>query len=563
MNFLSINLGVNGSLTLMVNGKVMKHMSFLKLNHDLEGKKSLLTEKTISRFLENTGIILPELERMVMVGYDHKLIGIQDFNVVVEDIFDIPFSNYIINPNGPRRIVKSLPSLLPPYTDRPYNFISGYVIHKGISIPLMIVDPNVAYSSVGYYTSKFTKSINVTVSSNDSNPYDGSLVTTSNSNHITVVDRPKISVGKVYTKMTELLGFGRGNENYSTIPDISPRFNIPDEYKDIIDEGVNNRLSDLKDNYTLKLFNEITNSGVTQLYDDDSVIPYRSYMDTDHTNKFVVKMASVTQRLIENTVIKLIEDSIKSYSSNFTNNITLSGDVFLNRRLNSKIMDHFKGYNVHISTLSDETSLSLGGAMYVNSLMGNRRMYDSVFILSTSPYTQSFKNNGKEIDYKLLSEKLSKNIISFNYKNPECGYTTKGYTGYLFDVGSGTYEKCEDKVSRFLYEKPNLVILEDSYKKYFKDTPYTYHNNTISTPIKPHLFKEFIHDDGTLNIFVINQNVNESLYGIIKNTDREFIGLSNLTNKKFKPSSNIETLFYTNSLNGAIDLIIDDKTHFN
>ena len=49
--------------------------------------------------------------------------------------------------------------------------------------------------------------------------------------------------------MTELLGFGSGYDNNTTIHDISTRYHIPKSMVDMVDEGVDNKKSDIRDNY--------------------------------------------------------------------------------------------------------------------------------------------------------------------------------------------------------------------------------------------------------------------------------------------------------------------------
>ena len=558
MKILSINLGINGGIAFMENGKILKHTSFHKINVGTSIGK--LSSDTLTNFLGGTEIRVDELDYIVFAGYDKDMIGLPHFDFVVDPEFRLTPLSAFQEHGKERKTVFHLPSLLPPYTDRPYNYVTGYVIYNQLVVPSLIVSPDMCHSSIGYFTSEFVNSINITVSYNDYTIYDGSSVSVSESNEMTVVNRPKISVGKLYPKMTELLGFGSGYFNHTTISDISPRFN-DEEYNGVIDEGVNNHLSDIRDNYELTLFNEVTKHKVIQKLDKFRMLPYYSYDEESFGNKFVLKMASICQKVIENTVIDLITNSIKNYSPNFTRNITLSGETFLNRRLNTKILNKFKDYNIHISPLTESQSMSLGGALYVNSLYGTRRRYHRDFLLSNSHYINDMINNGPEINYEELSDVLDGNMISFHYKSPECTKKSMGHTGFIFDVSNDEYSKRKDKLCKELFSKPCVVVLEESYGKHFIVDEYTFNNNTISKPNLPHLFKDFIHDDGYVNIFVINEVTNPSLFNIIKKTGREYIGLCDYNTDKFRSIYHNDTLFTLSSDVEVKFIIIDDKLH--
>ena len=93
------------------------------------------------------------------------------------------------------------------------------------------------------------------------------------------------------------------------------------------------------------------------------------------------------------------------------------------------------------------------------------------------------------------------------------------------------------------FEKPTVVIKEESYLEYFNDISYTYNNNTLSKPKQPHLFKEFIHDDGYVNIFVVNDVQTKFLYDVLVNTNRDYIGHHDFVSSKNKHISHINTIF--------------------
>ena len=136
-----------------------------------------------------------------------------------------------------------------------------------------------------------------------------------------------------------------------------------------------------------------------------------------------------------------------------------------------------------------------------------------------------------------------------------------GYTGLLFDVDSVGFENNKDKMFRNLFEKPILLIIEDKFNDNFIEIPYTLDNNTVAKPKLPHMFRHFIHDDGYLNLFVINERTNPSLYSLLKKTKRDYVGFYNFESKDTKHIILTKTLFEITNELGIKLMIIDDKQH--
>ena len=559
MKILSINFGFNGSLSLLDDGKIIKHTSFNKINYGND--RNIIKPKTFSVFLEGTGYTTYEIDFFVFAGFIEK-----DFEV--DEVAFVPDKVYEINPQYLKQDLRlsspqvfELPTLNPPYTKKPYDMISGYFMYKDIMVRSYIISPDLSYNSYGYLTSNFTNSINITVNNNDESVIDGSIVSVSKGSNISIVNKPMISVGKLYPKMTELLGFGLGFINKTTLSDISTRYNIPENLEDIVDEGVGNMLSKIKNNYELNFFFQHSTSQFYQNEQRYNQIPYTSFEIKDLNSKYVLKTAAITQRVIENTTIKLIKDSIDSYSGNFTNNLTLSGTLFENRRLNTKILETFKELNIHISPYNGEESMSLGAAMYVNMIFGVRRIYNRDFILSTSPYQEEYNNLGDGVNYDNLSNVLTNDMVGYKNLSPECTEKSYGYTGIIFDVNSDLYVKNKEILMRRPFEKPTVVIKEESYLEYFNDISYTYNNNTLSKPKQPHLFKEFIHDDGYVNIFVVNDVQTKFLYDVLVNTNRDYIGHHDFVSSKNKHITHINTIFEICNDLEIKYILIDGKEH--
>ena len=559
MKILSISFGFNGSISFLDNGKVIRHNSFNKINYNND--RDIIKNDTLSKFFKGLDVTINDIDYFVFAGFDVTKFENDRVDFIPDDFYDLPDSSTYHHSGLSKKPVKSLMSLLPPFTNRPYDYISGHFLYNSIVKPAFIVSPDLSYNSFGYFSSNFTKSINITVSSNDFTRYDGSLITVSKNNNLSTVERPKLTVGKLYPKMTELFGFGLGVMNNTTICDLSTRYHVTKKLEKIVDEGVNNKLSDIKDNYELNFFVEHTKHHYNQKVERHKSIHYEGFSVDDIHSKYVLKGVAITQKVIENTIINLIKNSLKRYSSNFTNNITLSGDIFENRRLNTKILNTFKDSNIHISPINIQETMSLGAALYVNSMVGNRRVYDRSFLLSTSPYITDFNNNGEKIDYKLLKSKLSEGLVSFKNGYPECGFKTLGFTGLLFNVDCDDYDTIHKQIMVNPYEKAAVLVHEDKISEYFLKTEYTLDNNTIAKPLLPHIFRNFIHDDGYVNIFVVNDKTNKFLSDVLRKTQNDFLGIHNFTSTEKKHIIELRTIFEISSILDIDYLIIDGKQH--
>ena len=240
----------------------------------------------------------------------------------------------------------------------------------------------------------------------------------------------------------------------------------------------------------------------------------------------------------------------------------LSGDVFENRRLNTKILKAFKDIDLHIAPYNTKEVLSLGGALYINNMLGIRRTYSRDFLLSTSPYRFKFNNEkGLDIDYDKLNAELNRNLVSFNRNVTESTSKSMGYSSVLFDVNCDRYNEVKDLFLSNPYEKPILMVTEESFNEHFIDVPYTMDNNTVAKPLLPHIFKNFIHDDGYLNVFVINEKTNSVMYNLLKGCDRDYIGMYDFKCSDYNHIIFNRSIFDITKTLGIDVMIFEDKIH--
>ena len=194
MKILSINFGFNGSFSLLVDGKIIKHTSFHKINYGND--RNIIKAESLSSFIWGTDVTLDEIDFVVLVGYKET-----DFNF--DRIAFVPDTEYKISPHYTRQDFRleskqatDLGSLNPPFTKKSYDYIKGYLIYKDFVIRSYVVSPDLSYNAYGYLTSNFTNTINITVSRFDETHIDGSVAAGSKGNNNAKVNRQMKMVGK-------------------------------------------------------------------------------------------------------------------------------------------------------------------------------------------------------------------------------------------------------------------------------------------------------------------------------------------------------------------------------
>jgi len=153
----------------------------------------------------------------------------------------------------------------------------------------------------------------------------------------------EMSLGKKYSQITHLLGFGRNGEGKTmglagygkslfkfNAYKKNDFLNFSLKYKDLIEE----------------IFAMMTLSGKS----------YKEFVRDEKAN-----IASTIQLMLENTVLDLLDDILSLYQCK---NLILSGGVFLNCLLNQKIIERFDLDNFFVFPAAGDDGQALGSAYY-------------------------------------------------------------------------------------------------------------------------------------------------------------------------------------------------------
>lgn len=157
------------------------------------------------------------------------------------------------------------------------------------------------------------------------------------------VQNYEISLGRKYSQMTYLLGFGSGASGKT--------MGLAGYGKPLFDFNAYKK-------------NDFFNFSLTykDLLEDISVLSvmsgktHKEYLRDERAN-----IASTLQLMLENTMIDLIDDILDKYSCN---NLVLAGGVFLNCLLNHKIMKRFDDNNFFVIPATGDDGQALGCAYY-------------------------------------------------------------------------------------------------------------------------------------------------------------------------------------------------------
>lgn len=562
MKIISINLGVNGSICYLNGGKVMTHISLSELSHDISPIVSI-SPSTFSKFFRLSEVTLTEIDYFVFSGYEKSQFKNRefiDFKTVKK--IDIHPSNVFGSESMGYGVIDDLRTLYPPYVNRPLTFVYGEFLFDGKIKEAFILPPDLSYASYGYYSTRLTKAVNITISSNDHTVYDGSLITLCDGQKINISERPKLMIGKLYGKMSEMLGFGSFHKNQTTLCDLSTRYHITKDMDKLIDPSLKGNPPLLVDESEIKFFSDTTKVAPNYRVNHNNYTNYFYFNAADINTKSVLKASAYTQRMIENSVIELIERVKDNYSGYYGNNIILSGDLFHNRRLNTKLLNKYEGdINLYINSMPVPQSMALGGAFFIHNMYSDRKKYDRKYCLARTPQLSGVRNEGDDIDFDIVKDTLKNNAIYFGSHFREITKRSMGYQLILFNTDSGYLENNKPKHLSSPFQKPFLIVKEDKFNDYFLPTKYTYSNNTIAKPIETYKFLDFIHDDGYLNVFVINEHTLPHLYDLMCGLDYDYIGGCNFTNTNISLRLGLEFVFDSCHLFGVDTYIIDNKMH--
>jgi carbamoyltransferase len=259
--------------------------------------------------------------------------------------------------------------------------------------------------------------------------------------------------------------------------------------------------------------------------------PYREVGGTispEHMN-----LAFELQHITERLILHVVEHLHKRYKSD---NICLSGGVFLNGLANAKIKKQFGYKNVAIKPFCIDDGQALGMALYnkYNNTDLKRCDIDSPYLgpaYISNDILKELNKHKEALEYsKATKEKLTKSaaqsiadgkIIGWYQGRSEIGPRALGNRSILADARDS---KMKDIINNRIKHRENFrpfapaVILEKANEYFDLESPSPYMLAVVNVKNKMRdLIPAVTHVDGTARVQTVTQGMNPLFYELINN----------------------------------------------
>lgn len=269
--------------------------------------------------------------------------------------------------------------------------------------------------------------------------------------------------------------------------------------------------------------------------------------------KINVDIASSTQKLLEQAMLKSVKEVKKAYKSNNidpTSNLCLCGGTILNCPSNSKIYNAKIYKNVFIPPAVHDGGLSLGAAQaaYYNHFEKKRlvkKKYNSKlsylgFSNNKKEILDELKKHKKFINFKPVEnvEKVAGNLLAKNKiiaivsGSSEIGPRALGHRSILAHPGIASNWKLVNTIKkRELWRPFAPAVLSNLVSKYFYLTPKNSPFMLFTSKVKSKAIPAVTHVDKSSRIQTVDKNT-QPLFKILKSFQKN-TGLGVLMNTSF------------------------------
>ena len=279
------------------------------------------------------------------------------------------------------------------------------------------------------------------------------------------------------------------------------------------------------------------------------------------TNKRKDKNVSKTtickwvQSILETTVLKYI----KNINKNKKRNICVSGGLFQNTVLNSKILDVCS--NLYVDPFADDGGLSMGAAMWhANKENYKCKKIKSLFLGDLPNYNILPLNEGYSVSTKDVAKLISeKNIVAIYQGKNEMGKRALGNRSFLYDPRDiFAKEKINMLKNREWFRPTAGTVLFEHADEWFdlkskKETPFMSYVFNVKKEGVPGI----THIDNTCRIQTLKKEQNFYYYNLIN----EFYKLTSVP-MLLNTSFNLAGQPLINSVEDAVDTLISTKNNF-
>ena len=264
-------------------------------------------------------------------------------------------------------------------------------------------------------------------------------------------------------------------------------------------------------------------------------------------------ICKVVQTELEEIVLNYVSNIIK----NKKRNLCVSGGVFQNTVLNSKILDICP--NLYVDPFADDSGLSMGAALWYSNKKNKK--IDSLYLGDLPDYYNLPKDKGVRATPKQIAEFISKgNIVAIYQGRNELGKRALGNRSFLYDPRDS---HARDKINLLKHREwfrptAGTVLYEKADEwfdlKYKKETPFMSYVFNVKKKDIPGI----THVDNTCRIQTLKKEQNFHYYNLIN----EFYKITNvpiLLNTSF----NVAGQPLVNSVSDAIETLKNCDKKFN
>ena len=275
--------------------------------------------------------------------------------------------------------------------------------------------------------------------------------------------------------------------------------------------------------------------------------------DKDNVSPSII--SRFVQQLLEKIIIKYIKNIVK----NKKRNICVSGGVFQNTVLNSKILDVCP--NLYVDPFADDSGLSMGAALW----HANKKNYKCKKIKNLSlgdlpnysilPLNEGYSVSTQDVA-KLISEK---NIVAIYQGKNEMGKRALGNRSFLFDPRDVFAKEKINMLKNREWFRPTAgtVLFEHAHEwfdlKSKKETPFMSYVFNVKKEGVPGI----THVDNSCRIQTLKKEQNFYYYKLIN----EFYKLTNIP-MLLNTSFNLAGQPLVNSVEDAMYTLIPIKNKF-
>jgi carbamoyltransferase len=277
-------------------------------------------------------------------------------------------------------------------------------------------------------------------------------------------------------------------------------------------------------------------------------------------NKYIKKNPEFICKIVQTELEKIVLNYVSNIINNKKRNLCVSGGVFQNTVLNSKILDICP--NLYVDPFADDSGLSMGAALWhSNKNKFNNKKINNLYLGDSPDYNNLPKNKGTKTTSKKVAEFISKgNIIAIYQGRNELGKRALGNRSFLFDPRDYYARDKINLLKRREWFRPTAgTVLHEHADKWFnlkskKETPFM----SYVFDVKKTNIPGVTHIDNTCRIQTLKKQENFHYYNLIN----EFYKITNvpiLLNTSF----NLAGQPLVNSVEDAIKTLTNCNNKFN